>query len=163
MNEDKKMYYELLRRLLEFFLKAKNDMVKDFTGIDIFDEEDYKDVLGWPDGMISVFFTVFEISDEAKDIIMCPWCVHFSNKDCVGCGYKERNGRCMTTTGLFVNKKSRYGRIIHTLGGFGLYSIYQIEGIEGLRNMILRLYNKIRKGDILSGRDLEDAILKEIY
>jgi len=142
-----------LHELLVFFLKEKNRIIKEITGINLFNDRDYKEVYNLPEKKTLEFLSKLKRYDD--DIHICPWCLFhvLTKKTCSKCGYGKRHNRC-------IDPDSNYTKIINRLKKHNLHSISNIVEIKDLVNLTIDIFNKIT---INTTQSHEEIILTLLY
>ncbi len=96
------------------FVKLKNKIIKEATGIPYVDERDIEEIRGWSEETCQEIYKimwrrimlrkVYGFNDDC-----CPWCIleeinnwrDSNNARCYGCGYGIRHGQCGKVNSLF--------------------------------------------------------------
>ena len=96
-------------RLLIYFIRQKNVILKDLTDITYVSGEDIKELASWPKEDV---IKVLDRLNAAADISNCPWCILHRDKarHCPDCGYGKRNEWCESP-----NRSGNYKKIINKL------------------------------------------------
>ena len=90
------------RTMLINFMKSKNQILKDLTGIDLIDDADLTELAGWREDLCASVLDDLSTIDDAR---CCPWCLA---AECSTCGYGIRNGHC---DGAYMSGENPYVQI----------------------------------------------------
>jgi len=164
--KEKHIYHNQLLKLLVFFLKAKNKIVKNLTGINLFNKEDYEDASEWSSTEISRFFFCMETNNfYFDDKILCPWCTfyltQFKDTLCECCGYGKRHIPCIypvDSVQTTVNIESNYGKILERLNNFNGTGISGLYKIISLRDMTIKLFAGIETKNFVPEKFLDQKL-----
>lgn len=100
------------------FCRKKDAILFRLTGIHLFNEKDYKEILKWDTRGCSEMRL-----NAGSDLDCCPWCVYYG-EDCLDCGFGLRHGDCMD------NDDSHYGCVCLKLEPYSAFC--KIPGIKTL-------------------------------
>ena len=96
------------KRKLVRFIKLKDKIIKELTGISYIDEEDIRDILSWYEEMCEAVIKEMLRNKiyKANDATICPWCMEdylsdYSERYCEGCEYALRHGNCADDESLY--------------------------------------------------------------
>lgn len=117
--------------------KLKQNMIKEYSGIDIYNENDYNEIKSWSEFKCNYILNNMKEYLEEKTICsdrdICPWCILYLD-DCVKedekdlkCKYGKRHGQCKS-------RSSDYYKI--HLGLSKNHNINVFNDISNLRNKI---------------------------
>ena len=79
------------KKALEFYMREKNALIEDLTGIELYQESDYEWAHTVSDGDITTFFANFPNNPETSSFIYiqyCPQCFKF-HPACSKCTYSN--------------------------------------------------------------------------
>lgn len=128
MTKTEKKELTIFHKLLIFYLKRKNELVKDLTGLSYVYVADLREAESW--GLLIVTKVLYRIGGT-NDSQNCPWCIIHHN-NCNGCQYGKRHGRCILSTDN--SKPTRYKNIVRRLIKRN-YINANNEGICSVRNI----------------------------
>lgn len=85
--------------ILATYLRKKDKLIYEATGLQLYTEEDIAEVVSWGDDLPqevtdqdSDFYALY--FNRASDISGCPWCWRYLGGRCLCCSYGFRHGVC---------------------------------------------------------------------
>ena len=103
--------------VIEFMIN-KNEIIFDDTGVNLLDQEDFKDLWNWDNEIFIGFYTsVKDSKGEWYDAGICPWC-YKNDMDCSVCEYGKRHGECVFDGNRYNEVCDKYGAILDFPGMF---------------------------------------------
>jgi len=127
----------LYNQLLLLFMELKNDVLKDLTNREVFNDLDFQEASKWDEQTCRHILA--KIDKDCTDASLCPWCRKFKN-DCSACTYGDRHGKC-NTSGI-----STYKKIIKSLyAKYGEYRICYMAEIQIMAGKFAKIYKALEE------------------
>lgn len=141
--------------------------MEDYTNISLILDTDINEIKKWATYRVKHYLDILPITNG--DINLCPWCIYYNvgkrgKALCRGCGYGERNGRCVVLkdgiiTFSTLNENSRYGKIIDRLKSryVTTHTIRSLPEMSDLIKLIKEMYSDLLDGT-LTYEDMFDLV-----
>lgn len=127
-------------RLLIYFLKEKNRIIRSFAGIDYIFPDDIKEIADLRKDDVKKCLASIVKPGNIADCHSCPWCI-LSEGTCKFCGYSKRHSKCGDPSGRY-DRSSTYSKVKGILidKNYICSNLYDLSGLKTLTGEVRAVY-----------------------